>query len=178
MSRLAALLFLAAPACIGDTEVKVYANPEQTAFTQLLLDCEGDGGGEACLEVAAKVAEGSALGEPDAKGACTYYSRACSLGKIPGCAAEARCLEQGVLGEPQYPAALDLYLTACTRGDRDSCKSALSMLSEGRPGMAPDPAGAQELLKAGCEQGDQEACGALDPAGAPAAAGAEAAPAE
>lgn len=155
-------------ACVGDSKTTVYENPEQTAFTQTLLDCEGEGqaAGQACLEAAAKVRSG-VLGAPDPKGACTYYGRACDLGQTQGCTEQAACLDQGVVGDPQHAAARDLYLTACMRGDRTACEGALSILREGRPGLEPDLAGAAELLKAGCEQGDAEACSVLEAGTAP-----------
>lgn len=156
--------------CVGDTKTTVYENPEQTAFTQTLLDCEGEGQGAAaaCIEAAAKV-EAGALGAPDPKGACTYYGRACDLGQTEGCTKQAACLEAGTLGEPQYVQARDLYLTACMRGDRTACEGALSILREGRPGVEADPEGARALLQAGCEKGDAEACAAVEGDGAEAA---------
>jgi len=160
------VLVLLLAGCVGQTEVQVFENPEQTPFTQALLDCEGDGGGPSCLEAARILAVGEGT-EADPAGACGYYGRACDGGQTEGCREQARCLELGTVEAANPAAARDLYLVACGRGDRPACEAVFDILEKGREGLPPDPDGAHNLLEQGCKAGDAEACSRLEPPAEP-----------
>lgn len=165
------LMIWALSGCVGSSETRVLVNPEQTPFTQALLDCEVEEKANRCMDAAGMFERGDGT-EVSRESACGYYGRACDMAHTPGCTAHGKCMEEGVGDNATMEAAKGRYLTACNRGDRDACVVLLDMLENGREGMEPDPQGAIELLKRGCEAGDAEACARLK------AAGVEAEPAE
>lgn len=116
--------------------------------------CDG-GSGAGCFDL------GNVLQETERKDdkrlADLFYARACRLGMLNGCDAQADALAAGDFGAPDPAGAEALRRATCERGGQAACRSLAELLLQ----LYRTPAEADEgraLLDRQCRAGDAEAC--------------------
>ncbi|AOL93729.1 trypsin-like serine protease [Porphyrobacter sp. LM 6] len=98
------------------------------------------------------------LGEPaDDQIAAMFHVRACRLGTLEGCEAEADDIAAGVLAPPDPAAAEALRRATCAKGSASACRTLASALI--RPDRSEEEkTDGRALIDRLCRAGDAEAC--------------------
>ena len=95
----------------------------------------------------------------DARGALSYYEKACNSGDAEACQNAADCYEDGRLGARDTAKTVKLTLRGCDLGDDRACINVLAIRIEGKYGAAKDtPAGLDALEKACAKPNGGEYC--------------------
>ena len=95
--------------------------------------------------------------DADKQAAVSFHTRACRLGAIEGCDAEADALAWGTLGEPDPAAAEALRRTTCNKGGREACRTLANELMARERSLAEQDEG-RALIDRQCRAGDAAAC--------------------
>lgn len=130
--------------------------PQSRPVAELLFRRACDGGsGAGCFDLGNVLAETES--DDDKLLANLFYTRACMLGMLNGCDAEADALALGTFAEPDVQAADTLRRATCERGGQAACRTLAGLL------IGPDSSRAEQgegraLLDRQCRAGDMKAC--------------------
>lgn len=146
----------AACADLGSAYRRGEGRPENRPVAELLYRraC-GAADGAGCFQLGDLLR--STREDADQTIAAQFFVRACRLGSLEGCDAEADDLAAGVLSAPDPVAAEALRRTTCERGNPSACRTLAGLLLAGERSIAEQDEG-RALLDRQCRAGDAMAC--------------------
>ncbi len=148
-----------AQACFGVGQLLEVAGKQEEAQRLYLRSCEGEFA-SACSQLGYRfyVAQGARW---DLASSVKYVTKACELGSMDGCSNAAYVYRHGTGAPIDHKKAFELYTKACSAMFTSPCDGLGHYLATGEGGAKVDKKRAEEVLRWGCNGGDDsspEAC--------------------